>query len=254
LSLFLQQLPTAEKTRPRARKTLSLYDNPSIPEDQHRTSEERYWKLQVRWQRIGAIATILAFCAAAVYARYAKQQIQSIQQQLGDNEAAQRAHLVIVEPIVVKVLEKYGRSGRDPGLSVQFSILNAGSSVANEIGVRIDSTLTPHSRGIRFSSSGPSRTAPIMSQPDPSGGSITDGDTRAEDVPVIVGMEEINAIRNSKAWGYLQIIVSYVDIFGHQQAIADSVCYTSAAWSEVCGALPEPSKISLLAETPLCSK
>lgn len=179
------------------------------------------------WQAIGTLATIGAFCAAAIYAHYAKQQTQSIQRQLSDSEAAQRAHLVIVEPIVVRLLNKYGRSEREPGLSVQFSILNAGSSVANAIGVRVEGgeSITENTHGARMSSSGPSQSAPIVSQPDPTGGSLIDGDTRAEDIDVVVGKEGIDAIKNDHAWGYLQIVVSYVDIFGHDQAIADSVCY-----------------------------
>jgi len=42
---------------------------------EHQRAEEQYWKLQLRWQRIGAIATIAAFVAAAIYVCYEKQQV-----------------------------------------------------------------------------------------------------------------------------------------------------------------------------------
>src|SRR5262249_20054255 len=45
----------------------------------HRTAEEIYWKRQVRWQRITALATIAAFAAAVWYACLAHQQVDRMQ-------------------------------------------------------------------------------------------------------------------------------------------------------------------------------
>ena len=229
----LWPLKTAEKSSPRSRKTSDLYDSsdasasPVTPrDDQHRAAEERYWKRQVFWQATGAIATILAFFAAAIYASYAKQQIQSIQRQQNDNEAAQRAHLVIVDPITVEIVPN--TSDIPPGMAtllIHFSLLNAGSSVANKIGILVDYTITRNTYGARNSSVGPNSAAPIVSQPTPTGGSIGGGETRHEACQLFVERDQADVIKNGVAWGYLQIIVSYVDIFGHSQAIADSVCY-----------------------------
>jgi hypothetical protein len=64
----------------RARDTTRLYDV-AVQEDvaaydhERRSAEERYWKWQVRWQAIGALATIAAFAAAAIYVHYEKQQV-----------------------------------------------------------------------------------------------------------------------------------------------------------------------------------
>jgi hypothetical protein len=55
-------------------------------------------------------------------------QQSTLQQQLKDAEAVQRAHLTIIEPIVVTVLNP-------TTLSIDFSISNVGNSVANEISI-----------------------------------------------------------------------------------------------------------------------
>lgn len=65
----------------RARKTAGLHDISSIAadmrarENEHRFAERRYWKRQVFWQKIGAIATIAGFVAAVCYVHYANQQV-----------------------------------------------------------------------------------------------------------------------------------------------------------------------------------
>jgi hypothetical protein len=81
----------------RARQTTGLYNNPRQPTyiapdpEEHRAAEQTYWKRQVCWQAVGAIATILAFGAAAVYAHYAKQQVAQTQR------LVVRAHDQVVE-------------------------------------------------------------------------------------------------------------------------------------------------------------
>jgi hypothetical protein len=126
---------TAVKDDQRARETASLHDNPSLPantapgHDEHCAAEERYWKRQVFWQATGAIATIFAFAAAALYVCYAKQQVGEMKQSV-DNaetqfEAAQRPWLGlgtvnIDQPLspaqTMLISASVPNGGRSPGL------------------------------------------------------------------------------------------------------------------------------------------
>jgi hypothetical protein len=58
---------------------------------QHNEAEEHYWKRQIFWQATTAIAAILAFIAAAVYAYFADQQVTAMQNTLGQTRIAASA-------------------------------------------------------------------------------------------------------------------------------------------------------------------
>jgi hypothetical protein len=82
-------IPTpATNSQHAARKTASLYYSQSKSEDistdpsDHHAREKSYWKWQVFWQAVGAIATILAFAAAAIYACLAHEQLAAMQASL----------------------------------------------------------------------------------------------------------------------------------------------------------------------------
>ena len=77
---------SSEKNRGSAVETAGLNQVPSMPTHvcpacgEYHTSEQKYWQKQVFWQRISAIATVLAFAAAFVYAYFAHQQVDAMRE------------------------------------------------------------------------------------------------------------------------------------------------------------------------------
>jgi hypothetical protein len=150
-------------------------------------------------------------------------QLATLNRQLDDSEAIQRAHLMIVGPIVVTIEPvTYHEKGGDKTIQQlmgRISIRNVGNSVANEIGVMGGGVVG----WAESYSNGPKMLA--ISQPNPSGGSIAAGESRAQGT-IISGSEgDTEAYKNGTYRGYFGIVVSYVDIFGHKQVVADSFCY-----------------------------
>jgi hypothetical protein len=65
----------------------------------------------------------------------------------------------------------------------------------------------------------------IISQPNPTGGSIVNGESRPEDIGILLLKDCADSLKQGTTYVWFQIIVSYLDIFGHKQIIAESVCY-----------------------------
>jgi hypothetical protein len=72
-----QPKPSTEKSIIQSENRIDVI-NAGRAADQHNTAEEKYWKRQVFWQATSAIATILAFITAAIYACFAHQQVAAL--------------------------------------------------------------------------------------------------------------------------------------------------------------------------------
>ncbi len=80
---------------------------------QHKKAEEKYWRRQIFWQAATAIAAILAFGAAAIYAGFAHQSV--IQQAKANHLAAQNFELS---------QRPYLSLGRKDGTVAEFTVPN----------------------------------------------------------------------------------------------------------------------------------
>lgn len=233
--------PDAE-AQPKQRANISLQNNNCIDmEDaeraaqQHQKAEEGYWQRGVFWQRITAIAAILAFCAAAIYAYFARQQVTAmnmatvqtqklidaassqvniVQQQLEDSEAVQRAHLVI-EDFDIGPTSSPNNSTTN---RISFKLRNVGTTVAEEINVRFFEGMPFGSNVAKLSFNAfVSRVQPIQS-----GWNLAAGDTQ-----LVTGA---GIITTPDSWNkQFEAAVAYRDIFGRVWKVADCISYDATA-------------------------
>jgi nitrogen fixation-related uncharacterized protein len=162
--------------------------------------------------RVTAIATLFIAALTAALVITANWQWQTTNRQLEDSEAAERAHLTVIRPVTVDI-EAYPPK---PTTAI-FTIYNAGQSIANAISICADTAILAR---------GPSPQTPIISQPNPSGGSLIAGEKRSVKVTLLFPPECADALKNNATYAWIQIVVSYIDIFGKKRVVADSVCVT----------------------------
>jgi hypothetical protein len=146
-------------------------------------------------------------------------QWRTMQRQMTDFEAVQRAHLVILEPFSVNKGSPHGQGWWLT--DIPFQVKNVGQSVANEIGISFVGTCADDPR----LASGPAPPIDILAQPNPSGGSIAVGDTRPYEAHSLLTQYCIDGLSKGTAYAWIQIAISYRDVFGIPQVIADSSCY-----------------------------
>lgn len=228
--------PTNEGHHKRARKTASLYYKPSPPahagsdDDQHRIAEEQYWKSQVLWQAIGAIATIAAFGAGAFYVHYAHKQavamneaVSQTKRQIDDAEAVQRAQLVIEDFTVDSV-----RGSNETQHHSKFTLRNVGHTVADEINIGYSSGWGMGLTQEREKGSLESNAKII--RPDPAGWSLGANDNRAMSGATSgEGNAAYDAVLKGAAALHFQIFVAYRDIFGKPRLTSDCLYFNASA-------------------------
>jgi len=125
----------ADQKEPLSITTPSLPANTHSRSDEHQTAEETYWKLAVRWQKIGAIATIAAFAAAAVYVCYERRQVRVA---IAANEISEKQFRLSNRPWIGLVADRPVQIDREihytDGKTIEFvgkfNIQNYGTSVA----------------------------------------------------------------------------------------------------------------------------
>jgi hypothetical protein len=149
----IENNPSNEDERECGRVTVEIPRAPANPptaDDEHRTKEERYWKLQVRWQKATTIVTGLAVLVAAIYAGFARQQVtamrNAVTEQTGATQAAKdaadaaKAANVIAQESTERDLRAYVAGvptfifsfDAEHLTKIKFAIINSGKTPAYE--------------------------------------------------------------------------------------------------------------------------
>jgi hypothetical protein len=177
-----------------------------------------YWsRLKQAWNqttisnKLIVLFTFIIALSNFFYTRYAKRQWVVMERQLTDVEAAQAAQIVVddFKPDIYA-----GKPGQGEFITGNFTIRNAGQTIASEIYVAQSSwgSIRP-----------PTPMYKLKPIPVPNGPSLAQGQTR--DYPVGVQEGNWDGVQQGKWFIGFDIAVNYKDVFGNSKIVSDCFMY-----------------------------